>query len=446
MTIFFIGRSNSVQKACKEYVKKKIHIILYILHREKQLQDFELLENLMNVSRSFKLHDCMCLWFVNQPCEDDAFSKLLFACCQHLRRVMAKNYTMIVNMEALGARGLALDFLDALRKTQERHCVLLENKLARVLVEYLRVFYIAKNLGKTLRTFQPTIRELQAMHTTINVDVKEVSKEFKSTLEKEIGLDDLKNPSQYNTATIPNLSSTPLSVATPEKTSAIQMETATTATTEVPQATTTPLASTNDDTLPAIPAAIREDSLAAATTPADTMTIDPFQMIGSFILLTPRTCAYFEVVNLMCFHALKITAAELSFLYSKEVSKEFKALLKKKLFDDLKNHHSYNQPPIPKFLKHLYLLPTPERTSAIQMETATTATTEVPQGLRHLLLPTNCDTLPGNPCSHQGGFICGEQLLPHHCNRPFDRNLFNLLARREIAPRNAKCLPERQWA
>ncbi|PWA49977.1 hypothetical protein CTI12_AA469990 [Artemisia annua] len=90
------------------------------------MADFELLENLMNVSRSFKLHDCMCLWFVNQPCEDDAFSKLLFACCQHLRRVMAKNYTMIVNMEALGARGLALDFLDALRKTQERHCVLLE--------------------------------------------------------------------------------------------------------------------------------------------------------------------------------------------------------------------------------------------------------------------------------------------------------------------------------
>ena len=51
---------------------------------------------------------------------------MLFACCQHLRRVMAKNHTMIVNMEALGARGVALDSLDALRKTQERHRVLLE--------------------------------------------------------------------------------------------------------------------------------------------------------------------------------------------------------------------------------------------------------------------------------------------------------------------------------
>ncbi|KAK1289057.1 hypothetical protein QJS10_CPB18g01612 [Acorus calamus] len=39
---------------------------------------------------------------------------------------------------------------------------------------------VARNLGKTLRAFQPTIKELQ-----------EVSREFKSTLEKEIGLDDV---------------------------------------------------------------------------------------------------------------------------------------------------------------------------------------------------------------------------------------------------------------
>ncbi|KAK9028328.1 hypothetical protein V6N11_068135 [Hibiscus sabdariffa] len=38
---------------------------------------------------------------------------------------------------------------------------------------------VARNLGKTLRAFQPTIRELQ-----------EVSMEFKSTLEREIGLDE----------------------------------------------------------------------------------------------------------------------------------------------------------------------------------------------------------------------------------------------------------------
>ncbi|KAK6135239.1 hypothetical protein DH2020_031011 [Rehmannia glutinosa] len=42
---------------------------------------------------------------------------------------------------------------------------------------------VARNLGQTLRAFQPTIRELQ-----------EVSREFKSTLEREIGLDDIDNP------------------------------------------------------------------------------------------------------------------------------------------------------------------------------------------------------------------------------------------------------------
>ncbi|KAH9602580.1 hypothetical protein KSS87_017643 [Heliosperma pusillum] len=53
---------------------------------------------------------------------------------------------------------------------------------------------VARNLGKTLRAFQPTIRELQ-----------DVSKEFKSTLEREIGLDDdprpMRNP--YQSATPP---------------------------------------------------------------------------------------------------------------------------------------------------------------------------------------------------------------------------------------------------
>ncbi|KAF3671321.1 putative U-box domain-containing protein 9-like [Capsicum annuum] len=44
------------------------------------------------------------------------------------------------------------------------------------------VLKVARNLGKTLREFQPTIRELQ-----------DVSREFKSTLEREIGLDDIKS-------------------------------------------------------------------------------------------------------------------------------------------------------------------------------------------------------------------------------------------------------------
>ncbi|KAI3959575.1 hypothetical protein MKW92_020169 [Papaver armeniacum] len=66
---------------------------------------------------------------------------------------------------------------------------------------------VAKNLGKTLRAFQPTIRELQ-----------EVSREFKSTLEREIGLDDLPPSAQNNykstsaTTTPPTSSTTPSAV------------------------------------------------------------------------------------------------------------------------------------------------------------------------------------------------------------------------------------------
>ncbi|XP_057427052.1 sec-independent protein translocase protein TATB, chloroplastic isoform X4 [Lotus japonicus] len=60
---------------------------------------------------------------------------------------------------------------------------------------------VARNLGKTLRTFQPTIRELQ-----------DVSREFKSTLEREIGLDDISSPTQnpYN-SNFQNTTSTPSS-------------------------------------------------------------------------------------------------------------------------------------------------------------------------------------------------------------------------------------------
>ncbi|KAL6291536.1 hypothetical protein ACE6H2_009046 [Prunus campanulata] len=63
---------------------------------------------------------------------------------------------------------------------------------------------VARNLGKTLRAFQPTIRELQ-----------DVSREFKSTLEKEIGLDDI-SPSAIDTYNANKMAttSTPSSAAT----------------------------------------------------------------------------------------------------------------------------------------------------------------------------------------------------------------------------------------
>lgn len=80
---------------------------------------------------------------------------------------------------------------------------------------------VARNLGKTLRAFQPTIRELQVglisfppfflevkfdkdaiMNTVMFVPMQDVSREFKSTLEREIGLDDIststQNPNNLN--------------------------------------------------------------------------------------------------------------------------------------------------------------------------------------------------------------------------------------------------------
>ncbi|KAJ4705988.1 Sec-independent protein translocase protein TATB chloroplastic [Melia azedarach] len=66
---------------------------------------------------------------------------------------------------------------------------------------------VARNLGKTLRAFQPTIRELQ-----------DVSREFKSTLEREIGLDDISTSKQnpYNNINRTDTFSTPPSVTSTE--------------------------------------------------------------------------------------------------------------------------------------------------------------------------------------------------------------------------------------
>ena len=57
---------------------------------------------------------------------------------------------------------------------------------------------IAKQLGQTLRAFQPTIRELQ-----------EVSREFKETLEDEIGLDEIRDDIAQVAASVPTKRASP---------------------------------------------------------------------------------------------------------------------------------------------------------------------------------------------------------------------------------------------
>ena len=88
--------------------------------------DFEMVQNLMIVSGSSKLHDGMHLWFVQQGDEADALSKLIFSCCHHLRRVIAKNHIKMANMEGLCDRDVAMESLVSLRNTQERHELMLK--------------------------------------------------------------------------------------------------------------------------------------------------------------------------------------------------------------------------------------------------------------------------------------------------------------------------------
>lgn len=90
------------------------------------MAQFQILDHLAMLSGSSNLHDRMRLWFVLQSGEESALSNLLFVCCEHLRRVMAKNRIMMVDMEALSKRGVGMDCLEALRKTQNRHKVMLE--------------------------------------------------------------------------------------------------------------------------------------------------------------------------------------------------------------------------------------------------------------------------------------------------------------------------------
>ncbi|KAJ4907526.1 hypothetical protein Rs2_11184 [Raphanus sativus] len=61
---------------------------------------------------------------------------------------------------------------------------------------------VARTLGTTLRTFQPTIRELQ-----------DVSRDFKSTLEREIGLDEISTPDVYNQSRMNSARPPPTSVS-----------------------------------------------------------------------------------------------------------------------------------------------------------------------------------------------------------------------------------------
>ena len=77
-----------------------------------------MLKELMQLADSPRLHDCMGLWFRQEGVEAEVFKNLIRAAIDHLKRMIPKRRELIEENEALGPRGVALDSLEALNKTQ----------------------------------------------------------------------------------------------------------------------------------------------------------------------------------------------------------------------------------------------------------------------------------------------------------------------------------------
>ena len=81
-------------------------------------EDFPMLNELMQLADSPRLHDRMSLWFGQEAVEAGFFKNLIRAAIDHLKRMIPKRRELIQENEALGPRGVALDSLESLRKTQ----------------------------------------------------------------------------------------------------------------------------------------------------------------------------------------------------------------------------------------------------------------------------------------------------------------------------------------
>ncbi|GJZ27550.1 hypothetical protein Tco_0571803 [Tanacetum coccineum] len=81
---------------------------------------FEVLDELMEITDSTKLHKHMRFWFVQEIAKEEGFLKFLHDRCDDMRRRSARRHVLIGEMEALGARGVAVDSLDCLKQIQAR--------------------------------------------------------------------------------------------------------------------------------------------------------------------------------------------------------------------------------------------------------------------------------------------------------------------------------------
>ncbi|GKD30964.1 hypothetical protein Tco_1241742 [Tanacetum coccineum] len=76
------------------------------------MSTFEVLDELMEITGSSELHKRMRFWFVQELAEEEGLVKFLRDRCDDLRRKKARRRVLIGEMEASGARGVAVDSLE----------------------------------------------------------------------------------------------------------------------------------------------------------------------------------------------------------------------------------------------------------------------------------------------------------------------------------------------
>ncbi|GJY77473.1 hypothetical protein Tco_0482589, partial [Tanacetum coccineum] len=81
---------------------------------------FEVLDELMEITGSIELHKRMRFWFVQEIAEEKGLLKFLHDRCDDMRRKNARRRVLIHEMEDLGERGVAVDFLESLKQTHAR--------------------------------------------------------------------------------------------------------------------------------------------------------------------------------------------------------------------------------------------------------------------------------------------------------------------------------------
>nr|GEX75369.1 hypothetical protein [Tanacetum cinerariifolium] len=84
------------------------------------MSTFEVLDKLIEITGLTELHKRMRFWFVQEIAEEEGLLKFLHDSSDDLRRKNIRRRVLIREMEALGERGVAVDYLESLKQTHAR--------------------------------------------------------------------------------------------------------------------------------------------------------------------------------------------------------------------------------------------------------------------------------------------------------------------------------------